>query len=129
MITTGAKVGVSHIHADRALPEMTVFELAVASAVSRRRVGDDAEVAELLSDWFQFPVRVPDAQLALSRLAGRGWVAPGATMADALLTEAGIDAVTVLYGGAIRMLDRGMGLLHVGTLLTLFDGFGKDRRQ
>ncbi|WP_256377276.1 hypothetical protein [Novosphingobium sp. 9U] len=39
-------------------------------------------------------------------------------------TMAGIDAVTTLYGGCIRMLDRGMGLLNVRLLSNLFDGLG-----
>jgi hypothetical protein len=106
---------------------MTVLELALISAITRNpfHKGDEGIVAQL-SDWFLQPVRVPDARLAMDRLIANGLLTPSTTGAiyDCVPTEAGIDSATTLYGGCIRMLDRGLGLLNVRLLSNLFDGLG-----
>lgn len=124
-------MSVTRIHAERAVPDMTVFELALASAVTRRMgATSDEEIAQLLEGWFMRPVRVPEALAALDRMRGQGWVSHDGTLMGARLTDPlGIDVVTQLYGGCIRMMDRGLGLLRVGALLSIFDGFKPEDRS
>lgn len=119
-----AVLSLAQIHADRAVPDMTVFELALASAITRRMGAEsDEEIVQLLEGWFMRPVRIPDALAALERMREKGWISHDGTLMGARLTDAGVEAVTHLYGGCIRMMDRGLGLLRVATLLSLFDGF------
>ncbi|VWX49859.1 hypothetical protein NOVOSPHI9U_260066 [Novosphingobium sp. 9U] len=67
-----------------------------------------------------------ETRLAAFRLVRRGMLeaSPTGAIQKCMPTMAGIDAVTTLYGGCIRMLDRGMGLLNVRLLSNLFDGLG-----
>lgn len=118
-------MSLAHIHFDRAVPDMTVLELALASAVTRRMgAQSDEEIVQLLEDWFMRPVRAPDALAALERMREKGWISHDGTLMGAQLTDPlGIDVVTQLYGGCIGMMDRGLGLLRVGALLSIFDGF------
>lgn len=118
-------MSLAHIHFDGAVPDMTVLELALASAVTRRMgAQSDEELVQLLEDWFMRPVRAPDALAALERMREKGWISHDGTLMGAQLTDPlGIDVVTQLYGGCIGMMDRGLGLLRVGALLSIFDGF------
>jgi hypothetical protein len=119
---------VSAIHQDREVPDMTVFELALISAITRNppHQGDDTIVSSL-SDWFLQPVRLPDARRAADRMVSKGWLNQGRSdaVSECLPTPDGVDSATTLYGGCIRMLDRGMGLLNVRLLSNLFDGLGE----
>ncbi|GGN55364.1 hypothetical protein GCM10011349_31930 [Novosphingobium indicum] len=111
---------VSHIHFDRRVPDLSVFELAVANAISRQKISTDEDLQEVLSDWFQRKVRVPDVSAALDTMIAKGIVRRGdETLCEYRLTPHGIDAVTSLYGGCIRMIDRGLGLLNVSMILNL----------
>ena len=118
-------MSLAQIHADRAVPDMTVFELALASAITRRMGAErDEEIVQLLEGWFMRPVRIPDALAALERMREKGWGSHDGTLIGAQRTDpVGIDVVTRLYGACIRMMDRGLGLLQVGALLSIFDGF------
>lgn len=113
---------VIQIHADRRVPDLSVFELAVASAISRQVITSDEDLQEILSDWFLRQVRVPDVSAALETMVARGIVRRGG---EALygygLTPDGINAVTTLYGGCIRMIDRGLGLLDPSMILALLN--------
>lgn len=76
----------------------------------------------MLSDWFQKSVSASDVTWALSRMEELGWVrSAGIELSDYQLTPDGIDSVTTLYGGCIRMIDRGSGVLKVSYLLSLLD--------
>ncbi len=98
---------VTHIHARRIVPELSVFELAVARAMTRPVVQDCEQIRVILSDWFLQDVRMRDIEDALCSMAERGFVRTGAEGAETCaLTEDGITAVTTLYGGCIRMIDR-----------------------
>lgn len=109
---------------------MSVFELALASAISRRAdLGCDEELLGVVSDWFLRPVRHPDAMTALDRMVARGWVEHDGTLHGARLTETGVETFTQLYGGCIRMIDRGLGLMRVGTMLSLFEQFGLETKS
>lgn len=106
----------------RPIPNLTVFEFAVASAISRQIIVTDEELQEVLSDWFLRQVRVPDVSAALQSMVARGIVRPGdATLCGYALTSEGINVVTALYGGCIRMIDRGLGLLETSMLLSLLN--------
>lgn len=114
-------VGVSQIHADRGLPDMSVFELAVVSAISHMGARSDDDIAARLSDWFLVTVRVPDVRMAAQRMVSKGWLeVERETVAGGHLTDEGLDISTTLYGGTIRMLDRGMGLLNTRILMNVF---------
>lgn len=124
---TSDENGVSRIHQDRSVPELTVFEMALITAITRAapHLGEDG-IAARLSDWFLQPVRVPETRLAMDGLVRKGMLtaSPTGAVHDCIPTSEGIDCVTTLYGGCIRMLDRGMGLLNVQLLSNLFDGLG-----
>jgi hypothetical protein len=110
------------IHADRRVPELSVFELAVASAISRQVITSDEDLQDILSDWFLRQVRVPDVSLALENMVERGLVRRADdTLCAYGLTSDGINAVTTLYGGCIRMIDRGLGLLDPTMILSLLN--------
>jgi len=109
-------------HADRRVPELSVFELAVASAISRQVITSDEDLQEILSDWFLRQVRVPDVSIALESMVARGIVRRGDEALCAYgLTPDGINAVTTLYDGCIRMIDRGLGLLDPSMILALLN--------
>lgn len=113
---------VIQIHADRRVPDLSVFELAVASAISRQIITSDEDLQEILSDWFLRQVRVPDVSAALESMVARGIVRRGDEALCAYgLTPDGINAVTTLYGGCIRMIDRGLGLLNPAMILSLLN--------
>lgn len=110
------------IHADRRVPDLSVFELAVASAISRQVITTDEDLQDILSDWFLRQVRVPDVSIALESMVARGFVRPAdETLCAYGLTADGINAVTTLYGGCIRMIDRGLGLLDPAMILALLN--------
>ncbi len=114
-------VGVSQIHADRGLPDMSIFELAVISAITHMGARSDDDIAARVADWFVSPVRVPDVRMAAQRMVSKGWLEAGSdNVADGRLTEEGLDITATLYGGTIRMLDRGMGLLNTRILMNVF---------
>lgn len=96
---------VTHIHAKRIVPELSVFELAVARAMTRPVVQDCEQIRVILSDWFLQDVRMRDIEEAMGRMAERGFLRSEDEDA-CTLTEDGISAVTTLYGGCIRMIDR-----------------------
>lgn len=106
---------------------MTVFELALLTAITRCRphLGDKG-IAESMSDWFLQPVTVPEIRLAMDGMIAKGWLvaSPSREVHESYPTTEGVDCATTLYGGCIRMLDRGMGLLNVRILSNLFDGLG-----
>ncbi|WP_103727269.1 hypothetical protein [Novosphingobium sp. HII-3] len=113
---------VIQIHADRRVPELSVFELAVASAISRQAITTDEDLQEVLSDWFLRKVRVPDVSAALDSMVERGIVRRSEeALCSYNLTPDGINAVTTLYGGCIRMIDRGLGLLNASMILSLLN--------
>lgn len=98
---------VTQIHSRPLVPELSVFELAVARAMTRPLVGHGEQVHTILCDWFLQDVRVRDIEAALRSMARRGFLTAGAQGAESCaLTEDGIMAVTTLYGGCIRMIDR-----------------------
>lgn len=113
---------IATIHREHNVPSMTVFELAIASAIGRQKPRDDTHLCDILSDWFQKSVSAVDVTWALSRMEDLGWVtSDGLALSDYHLTPEGIDSVTTLYGGCIRMIDRGLGVLKVSYLLSLLD--------
>lgn len=113
---------ITSIHREQDVPSMTVFELAVASAIGRQKPRDDTHLCDMLSDWFQKSVSASDVTWALSRMEELGWVrSAGIELSDYQLTPDGIDSVPTLYGGCIRMIDRGLGVLKVSYLLSLLD--------
>lgn len=84
-----------------------MFELAVARAMTRPVARDCEQIRVMLSDWFLQDVRMRDIEDALCSMAERGFVHAGAEGTETCaLTEDGITAVTTLYGGCIRMIDR-----------------------
>ena len=118
----GSRAISATVHRLHDFPGMSVLELAIASAIGRQQLDDDRQLLLLLADWFQRPVSVTDVGSALHRMEHQGWVRVGGVrLVDYTLTPAGIDVVTTLYGGCIRMIDRGLGLLKVSTLLSLLD--------
>ncbi|GGD82104.1 hypothetical protein [Croceicoccus mobilis] len=109
---------VATIYCEHDLPSMTVFELAVASAIGRQELSSNQDLMEILGDWFQRSVDDRDVVSALSKMEQQGWVRQaGETLVAYRLTPMGIDYVTTLYGGCIRMIDRGLGILKVSFLL------------
>lgn len=108
---------IAYIHTDRALPDLSVFELAVASAISRQTIASDEDLQEVLSDWFVRSIRVPEVSKALDRMIDRGLVRRAdETLCHHSLTGDGIRVVTALYGGCIRMIHRGLGSLDLSTI-------------
>lgn len=106
------------IHGDRRHLDLSVFELAVASAISRQAINTDDDLKEVLSDWFQRAIVVPDVSAALDSLIARGLVrACEGELCQFNLTAEGIATVSTLYGGCIRMIDRGLGLLSASMIL------------
>ena len=107
---------------NRPFPDLTVFEFAVASAISRQVIATDEELQEVLSDWFLRQVRPAEVAAALDSMAMRGIVRRGDdTLCGYGLTSEGINAVATLYGGCIRMIDRGLGLLNTPMILSLLN--------
>lgn len=102
---------------------MTVFELAVASAIGRQKLSSDDQLCEILSDWFQRSIGRDEIGRALTRMEAQLWVR--GSHGDALhrfrLTPKGVEYVATLYGGCIRMIDRGLGLLTVSYLLKFLE--------
>lgn len=99
-------------------PPMTVLELALARAIMRSDPQALDQVRGTLSDWFLRSVSDADIAAALAHMEREGWMAdhngtgPRDT-ASWLLTDEGIDVVTSLYGGSIRMIDRGVELARL----------------
>lgn len=112
----------------RAVSDMSVFDLALVTAITRSppHLGDEG-LAACLADWFLQPVTVPEIRVAMDGLIARGWLIPSPTRTvhECIPTMECVDHATTLYGGCIRMLDRGMGLLNVRLLSNLFDRFLK----
>jgi len=98
---------------------MTVLELAIANAIAR----DDPKAIEglraILENWFQRSVSETDVTAALTHLEEKGWMRLGKEAADHNLTPSGVETVTALHGGCIRMIDRGLGLFELARFLNL----------
>jgi len=107
---------------DGPFPPMSVLELALAQALTREKPQALEDVRHTLSDWFLRSVSEADITAALRHMEREGWMAdhsgegPSETRSW-LLTAEGIDVVTSLYGGAIRMIDRGVDLKRCLALL------------
>lgn len=98
---------VTQIHVNRLVPELSVFELAVAMAISRPALNGDDQIRAVVSDWFLQDVRVRDIEQTLEAMVSRGLAFPGGKgLGSYRLTDDGIKSVTILYGGCIRMIDR-----------------------
>ena len=103
-------------------PVMTVFELALAHAITHENLHSPAEASAKLADWFLQSVTENQVIDALARMEVQGWVVAAAQrFPDWHLTPAGVETVTTLTGGAIRMLDRGHGLIKTSILLSLIN--------
>lgn len=98
---------VTHIHAHRILPELSVFVLAVARAITRSVAFDNEQIRALLSGWSLTDVTPRDIEASLTSMVAKGLVdRPAQEFRGQALTETGIGAVTTPYGGRIRMIDR-----------------------
>lgn len=103
-------------------PVMTVFELALANAITHEAIYSAAQASAKLADWFLQPVADSQVDGALARMAVQGWIATsGQHFSDWQLTPDGVEIVTTLSGGSIRMLDRGLGLIKTSILLSLIN--------
>lgn len=98
---------------------MTVLELAIANAVARDDPRAVEELRAILENWFQRPVSEADVSAALGDLEEKGWMRLGEQTAGHTLTPSGVDTVTTLHGGCIRMIDRGLKLFEVARFLNL----------
>jgi hypothetical protein len=103
-------------------PVMTVFELALATAITYETMHSATEASAKLAHWFLQPVADSRVDDALARMEVQGWVvAGGQRFSDWHLTPDGVEIVTTLTGGSIRMLDRGQGLIKTSILLSLIN--------
>lgn len=114
-------MSVAHIHSDRLIPDASVFEVAVASAIAGRQDDTDSDIVARISDWYQRPVSSGDVAGAIDRLAERAWMVRGETFPACRLTQLGVENVGTLVGGSIRMLDRGLNLLNVSILMNFLN--------
>ncbi len=118
------------IHNNRIVPNMTVFELPIAQALSRTKSDDDLDLLITVEGWLLRAVRGPDVSAALARMAECGWVELGEGIADSMLTDRGREVVDALFEGCMRMLDRGTGLMSaalLGAVLRSYElGAGND---
>jgi DNA-binding PadR family transcriptional regulator len=97
---------------------MSVGELALASHIGRDRDATLESAARELSDWFLRRISPPDLQPLLNSMSSAGFIIPDAsTSSGYTLTIDGVDAVTCLYGGSIRMIDRGEGIINASWVL------------
>lgn len=104
---------------------MTVLELALARAIMRSDPQALDQVRGTLSDWFLRSVSDADIAAALAHMEREGWMVDHGDggrcdTASWLLTDEGIDVVTTLHGGSIRMIDRGVELKRLLALLEQF---------
>lgn len=107
---------------DGPFPPMSVLELALAQALTRESPHALGDVRKTLSDWFRRSVSDADIKTALAHMERQGWMQDHGCngpedMRSWLLTEEGVEVVTQLYGGSIRMIDRGVDLKHLLALL------------
>jgi len=103
-------------------PVMTVFELALAHAITHEIMHSAADASTKLAHWFLQPVAEKQVTDALGRMEVQGWiVAADQHFSDWRLTPDGVETVTTLTGGSIRMLDRGQGLIKTSILLSLIN--------
>ena len=101
---------------------MSVFELAVATAITYETMHSAAQTAARLAHWFLQPVADSQVTESLARMDAQGWItASGKRFSDWHLTPQGIDTITTLTGGSIRMIDRGQGLIKASILMGLID--------
>lgn len=103
---------------DGPFPPMTVLELAIANAIARDDPRAIEELRAILENWFQRPVSEAEVNAALGDLEEKGWMRLGERTAEHTLTPSGIDTVTALHGGCIRMIDRGLGLFEIAQFLS-----------
>jgi hypothetical protein len=125
-MSEGELSNVEYIHEDRAVPEMTVFELLVGRAISRNGPRSTRELLALLTEWCQRPISGLDLDLALERMAERGLVDRAGSEDRAGLTDRGIEQVSMLCTATIRMSEGGMALLRAGLLINMVEIMGKD---
>ncbi|MGF7154776.1 hypothetical protein [Novosphingobium gossypii] len=98
---------VTRIPATRSVPELSVFELGVARARSCPAVSDCEQFHACPSGWFLQDVRIGDVEDAMLNMTMRAFLVSGQGVSHPCrLTDEGSAAVTTLYGGCIRMIDR-----------------------
>lgn len=108
---------VTYIYQDSRYWRMTVFELAIANALVRQDEAGDDHLPVTLSDWFQREVEADDIEPVLDGLLERELLQPDHDYPSGYsLTDEGLTIVSTLYGGCIRMIDRGLGLFHSALL-------------
>jgi hypothetical protein len=99
---------------------MSVFELAVANAITHEDMRSAAQTAARLSHWFLQPVGDNQVTESITRMHAQGWITTfGQRFSDWHLTPEGIDTVSTLTGGSIRMIDRQQGLIKASILMGL----------
>ena len=101
---------------------MSVFELAVANAITHEDMRSAAQTAARLAHWFLQPVTDSQVMESISRMHAQGWLTTaGQRFSDWHLTPEGIDTITTLTGGSFRMIDRGQGLIKASILMGLMN--------
>jgi AcrR family transcriptional regulator len=97
---------------------MTVLELALFMGVFRaRRAPEIAELARVVSGWFEQPIAPETAAEPIAHMVASRWLA---VEGDRLVaTGEGRAAARPLVAGIIRMIDHGTRLVDVALMMTV----------
>ena len=108
----------SELRVPRIMSDARVLDVAIAAAVSRNcSTAEELEVR--ITEWFGAIFDPAAIRGRLSELQRVGWLKDDRD-GCLWLTPYGVDCVTQLYGGTIRMLDRGQGLIKQSILTKVF---------
>lgn len=84
------------------LPDMTVIELAILTALLRKGPGKVAVIAPLLSEWFQVPIDPRQLAGPIQRMVEKHWLIVGPE-SFLMAAPAAKEPTVLLYPGFIRM--------------------------
>jgi hypothetical protein len=84
------------------LPDMTVIELAIITALLRKGPGTVAVIAPLLSEWFKIPIDPSQLAGPINRMVAMHWLVVGPE-SFLMPAPAALEPTTLLYPGFIRM--------------------------
>ncbi len=97
---------------------MTVLELALFMSVFRARNAPDiAELARVVSSWFEQPIAPETAAGPIANMVACHWLAIEGDRLRA--TGEGRAAARPLIAGIIRMIDQGTRLVDVALMMTM----------
>lgn len=107
-------------------PDLSVFELVVATIVGRKIASSDAEFSALVSDICCRKIAPTELRQVADRLALKMLISSSGSLCARRLTVGGISAVKQAQDSVLRLIDNNSGLYVVSAMMGLFDNVQKE---